>query len=141
MQIERPDVLLVTDTKIESQAVLGVFQDAAKERARTIEICHRTYFALGAHNGAPVFLTQSEMDSSGADATKQAVQRGIETLKPWTVFQVGAASQTPGRKALEKSSSSLPFFSDLKNAEKQGNGVQVHTVISDVEWILVQGIG
>ena len=141
MQTDAPDVLLVTDTKIESQAVLGVFQDAAKEKARPIEIGHRTYFDLGDHNGARVFLTQSEMDSDGGDATKQTVKRSIETLKPGTVIQVGIAPQTLNRKAFETSSSTLPFFSDLKNAERQCSGVQVHPVISDVDWILVEGIG
>ena len=145
MQTDTPDVLLVTDTKIESQAVLGVFQDAAKEKAKPIEIGHRTYFDLGAHNGARVFLTQSELDSDGEDATKQTVKRGIETLKPGAVIQVAIASPAVNRKAVdrkpfEKSSSSLPFFSDLKSAESQSSDVQVHPVISDVDWILVEGI-
>src|SRR5580704_10532188 len=47
MQTDTPDVLLVTDTKLESQAVLGGFQDAAKEKARPMEIGRRTYFDLG----------------------------------------------------------------------------------------------
>src|ERR1700688_4665562 len=138
MPPDTPDVLLVTDTKIESQAVLGVFQDAANQRARPIEIGHRTYFDLGAHNGARVFLTQSEMDSNGGDATRQTVKRAIETLKPGTVIKVAIAPQTLNRKAFAKSSSSLPLFSDLKDAESQCTGVQVQPVIADVEWILVE---
>jgi tetratricopeptide (TPR) repeat protein len=138
MRTDTPDVLLVTDTKLESQAVLGVFQDAANQKAKPIEIGHRTYFDLGTHNGARVFLTQSELDSGGEDATTQTVKRGIETLKPAAVIQVAIAS--PNRKSLDKSSSSLPFFSDLKNAESQSSGVQVHPVTSEVDWILVEGI-
>jgi hypothetical protein len=62
MPTDAPDVLLVTDTKIESQAVLGVFQDAARQKAKPLEIGHRTYFDLGARNGARAFLTQSEVE-------------------------------------------------------------------------------
>src|SRR5271154_6543777 len=102
MRTDTPDVLLVTDTKLESQAVLSVFQDAANQRAKPIEIGHRTYFDLGAHNGARVFLTQSEVDSEGEDATTQTVKRAIEPRKPAAVIQVAIASPALNRKSLDR---------------------------------------
>ncbi len=143
MQTDTPDVLLVTDSKAESQAVLGVFQDAAKERARPIEIGQRTYFDLGAHNGARVFLTQSDIDVEGGNSTKQTVTRGMETLQPGTVIQVGASVAKQDGEGAGKSSLPLPFFSELKNAEKQWSGpeVQIQAVFSDVGWILLEAVG
>jgi nucleoside phosphorylase len=85
------DILLVTVTKVESKAVLDVFQEATKEKARPIEIEGRTYFSLGTINAVPVFMTQSEMGTSGLDSSMQTVLKGIESLSPAAVIMVGIA--------------------------------------------------
>jgi nucleoside phosphorylase/tetratricopeptide (TPR) repeat protein len=85
------DVLLVTVTKVESKAVLDVFGEATKRKARPFEIAGRTYFDLGAILGATVAMTQSEMGAGGLGAALQAVQKGIDALSPAAVIMVGIA--------------------------------------------------
>ena len=85
------DVLLVTVTKVESKAVLDAFAEATKQKAKPFEIDGRTYFELGAINGAPVCMTQSEMGAGGLDASLLTVQKGIDSLSPAAVIMVGIA--------------------------------------------------
>jgi hypothetical protein len=51
----KTDVLLVTATKVESKAVLDVFERATGRKAQPTEMDHR------AVSGAQVFMTQSEI--------------------------------------------------------------------------------
>ena len=85
------DVLLVTVTKVESKAVLAVFQEATKQKPQPVEIDGRTYFSLGTISGARVSMTQSEMGAGGLDASLQTVQKGIDALSPAAVIMVGIA--------------------------------------------------
>jgi nucleoside phosphorylase/tetratricopeptide (TPR) repeat protein len=85
------DVLIVTVTEAESRAVLKTFQPAAGGKATPRSIDDRIYFDLGAVNGALVFLTQSEMGTSGLDASLLTVRKGIEALSPAAVVMVGIA--------------------------------------------------
>lgn len=91
MPAEQADVLLVTAAKVESQAVLAVFQEALSHEAAPLEIGRRTYFDLGLVNGARVRLTQSEMGAGGLDGAMQTVLKGIESLDPGAVIMVGIA--------------------------------------------------
>jgi nucleoside phosphorylase len=88
---DKADVLIVTVTEVESRAILQNFQPVAGHRATPCSIDERTYFDLGTINGAQVFLTQSEMGTSGIDASLQTVRKGIEALSPSAVIMVGIA--------------------------------------------------
>jgi nucleoside phosphorylase len=91
MGVKSADILLVTVTKVEGRAVLDVFAEATRQRATPVEIDGRTYFALGSINGAPVFMTQSEMGAAGLGASLLTVQKGIEALSPGAIIMVGIA--------------------------------------------------
>jgi nucleoside phosphorylase len=84
-------VLLVTVTKVESQAVLEVFQNATHQEAYPAERARRTYFDLGTVNNARIHLTQSEMGTGGLDGAMQTVLKGIDSLNPAAVIMVGIA--------------------------------------------------
>src|SRR5262245_55800467 len=84
------DVLLVTVTTVETQAVLKAFGVEGKpDRAKHID--GRVYFDLGTVNGARVWSTQSEMGAGGLGAAQQAVTKGIAALSPVAVIMVGIA--------------------------------------------------
>jgi nucleoside phosphorylase len=88
---DEADVLVVTVTKIESSALIQSFEQTTGHKAMPQSIGDRLYFNLGIVNGARVFLTQSEMGSSGLDASLLTVRKGIEALSPTTVIMVGIA--------------------------------------------------
>lgn len=75
-------VLLVTVTKVESKAVLNVFEQATGKKAQPKPIGDRTYFGLGIVNGTRVNLVLSEMGSGGLGGSIQTLQKGIEALSP-----------------------------------------------------------
>ena len=85
------DVLIVTVTKVESQAVIQAFEQTTGHKATPQSIDDRLYFNLGLVNGARVFMTQSEMGSGGLDASLLTVRKGIDTLSPAAVIMVGIA--------------------------------------------------
>ena len=85
------DVLIVTVTKVESQAVIQAFEQSTGHQATPDSINQRLYFNLGEINGTKVFLTQSEMGSGGLDASLLTVCKGIDTLSPIAVIMVGIA--------------------------------------------------
>jgi nucleoside phosphorylase/tetratricopeptide (TPR) repeat protein len=87
----KADLLIVTVTEVESQAVLHAFQAASGQKATPSAIDGRIYFDLGTINQAHVQLTQSEMGSAGLDASLMAVTKGIEALNPAAVVMVGIA--------------------------------------------------
>ncbi|NER52540.1 MAG: hypothetical protein F6J92_39065 [Symploca sp. SIO1A3] len=88
---DKADVLIVTVTKVESQAVIKAFEQEANHQVTQKSICDRVYFDLGTVNGARVFLTQSEMGSSGLNGSSQTVAKGIDALSPLAVIMVGIA--------------------------------------------------
>ena len=86
----RADVLLVTATKVESQAVFEAFE-ALRTAPEAEEEDGRVYFDLGEVSGARVWMTQCEMGSGGLGASQQAVSKGIHSLGPAAVVMVGIA--------------------------------------------------
>jgi nucleoside phosphorylase len=84
-------LLLVTVTKVESHAVLQVFEKAGDRKAQPTTIDNRIYLDLGTINSTRVFLMQSEMDIGGLSIVLQALQKGIEALAPAAVIMVGIA--------------------------------------------------
>ena len=60
-----PNLLLVTVTKDEAQAVLDVFSQASGAKWERRFIGGKTYYALGSIAGTDVFMVQSEMGTTG----------------------------------------------------------------------------
>lgn len=88
---KKADVLLVTATKVESKAVLNVFQKATGEKSHLVSIGDQTYDDIGSVSGKSVILVQSEMGSDGLGASLLTVQKGITDLSPNEVIMVGIA--------------------------------------------------
>lgn len=85
------DVLLVTVTSVETQAVREVFKAATGQDDKAIDIDGKIYRELGAVNGARVFLVRSEMGTSGLGAALLTVHKGVKALSPAAVIMVGIA--------------------------------------------------
>jgi nucleoside phosphorylase/tetratricopeptide (TPR) repeat protein len=85
------DVLIVTVTKIESQAVIEVFQKASGQVPKTTPIGDKIYRDLGLINGARVLMVRSEMGAGGLGAAQQTVANGIKALSPSAIIMVGIA--------------------------------------------------
>ncbi len=89
--IRRTDILIITVTKVESQAVMKVFQELTGAPPQPEKIDQRIYRNLGVVNGARIFMAQSEMGTSGLGASQQTVQKGILALNPLAVIMIGVA--------------------------------------------------
>lgn len=85
------DVLLVTVTSVETQAVREVFNAATGQNDKAIEIDEKMYRDLGTVNGARVFMVRSEMGAIGPGAALSTVPKGIKALSPAAVIMVGIA--------------------------------------------------
>ncbi len=85
------DVLIVTATRVESKAVIAAFAKLTGQSANSVRVGRRVYRDLGEVNGTRVFLALSEMGAGGLGASQQAVQKGIDALRPGAVFLVGIA--------------------------------------------------
>lgn len=87
----KTDILLITVTTVEAQAVLTLF---AKESGKPFQrrfIGDKTYFDLGTFSGARVMMVQSEMGSGGPGGSLLVVDEGIRVLSPLAVIMVGIA--------------------------------------------------
>jgi protein subunit release factor A len=62
---KKADVLLVTATKVESKAILDVFQKTTGHEAHLMSMGNQMYHDIGSINGKSVVLVQSEMGSGG----------------------------------------------------------------------------
>jgi len=85
----KTNVLLVTVTDVETNAVIDVFspnKDFLREYHED-----KTYFKLGEHGGINLFLVQSEMGSDSPGASLQTVSNAIVYCKPMAVIMVGIA--------------------------------------------------
>lgn len=82
----KADVLLITVTEIEAQAVLNLFP-----RYDRIFIGHKTYYDLGSIAGARICMVQSEMGSGGPGGSLFTVSEGIRALSPSSIVMVGIA--------------------------------------------------
>jgi len=83
--------LIVTVTKVEAQAVLEAFSQAAGGAwARQIS-GNKTYYNLGVHGGVPVFMVQSEMGIATPGGALLTVHQAIQDLHPQAVIMCGIA--------------------------------------------------
>jgi nucleoside phosphorylase/tetratricopeptide (TPR) repeat protein len=85
------DILIITITKVESQAVMKVFREATGKDTKPVPIGDRTYHDLGVINGTRVFMALSQMGSGGPGGTQESVRKGIDALQPQAVIMVGIA--------------------------------------------------
>ena len=85
------DVLLVTVTEVETQAILHVFTDKYQHNYKRQFIGTKTYYELGTVNDARIFLVQSEMGVSGPGSSLLTVYEGIQALGPSSIIMVGIA--------------------------------------------------
>src|SRR5262245_9663149 len=88
----QPDtILIVTVTKVEAQAVLKLFSQAAGQPWTRQRLNNKTYYNLGRHGDAPVFMVQSEMGSATPGGSLPTVLRAIHDLQPQAVIMCGIA--------------------------------------------------
>ncbi|MBE3564486.1 MAG: hypothetical protein IMW90_02035 [Thermogemmatispora sp.] len=80
------DVLLVTVTEIEAQAVLALFSQVER-----YYIEEKTYYLLGEVGGTSLVMVQSEMGQGGVAGSLLTVSEGIRHLQPRAVIMVGIA--------------------------------------------------
>ncbi|MEM8530590.1 MAG: hypothetical protein AAGF95_07095 [Chloroflexota bacterium] len=85
------DVLLVTATEIETQAIFSEVKQATGHEKSRRYIRQKTYYDLGTIGGAHTFLVQTEMGSSGPGASTLTIQESIQTLSPHSTIMVGIA--------------------------------------------------
>ena len=83
--------MIVTVTKAEAQAVLKVFSQAAGKEWTRQPIGNKTYYDLGVHGGAPVFMVQSEMGTATPGGALLTVRQAIQDLRPQAVIMCGIA--------------------------------------------------
>jgi nucleoside phosphorylase len=96
--LHQADVLIITVTKVESKATIQTFEQKTGVKAIAQSIGDLVYFDLGTIDNARVFLTRSEMGSSGLGASLLTVGKGIDTLSPTAVIMVGIAFGVNDRK-------------------------------------------
>ena len=87
----RADVLLVTVTKVETEAVLEAARQRSGHEAALQDLDGKIYFDLGEIGGARVALTRSEMGAGGLGAAQQTVTKALDALQPHAVIMVGIA--------------------------------------------------
>jgi nucleoside phosphorylase len=88
---DRADVLLVTVTEVERQAVLNVFNKQLQRTFVRRFDGNKTYFYLGQVREAHTFLVQSQMGSGGVDGSMLTVSDSIRALNPSAIIMVGIA--------------------------------------------------
>jgi len=84
-------ILIVTITKVETQAVLETFSQAAGKKWTRQVIGDKIYYDLGVHGGAPVFMVQSEMGTATPAGALLTVRQAIQDLHPQAVIMCGIA--------------------------------------------------
>lgn len=85
------NILVITVTEVEAQAVLEVFSQATGEAWSRQTTWDKTYYDLGVHGGAPVFMTQSEMGTATPNGSLLTVRQAIQDLRPQAIIMCGIA--------------------------------------------------
>lgn len=94
-------ILLVTVTKIETQAVFDVFEQAISKKREAQRINNKTYYTLGKIGSTEVFLVQSEIGASSPGGSLTTISQAIENINPSEIIMVGLAfGVRPGRQKL-----------------------------------------
>lgn len=85
------DLLLVTVTKVESLAVLELFQQHTGQKPRLVSRGGKTYHELGRVHGTRVWLVITAMGAGALGGAQQTVAKAIAELAPAAVVMVGIA--------------------------------------------------
>ncbi|MBV9231413.1 MAG: hypothetical protein JOZ18_19035 [Chloroflexi bacterium] len=89
--IGKTDILLVTATEVEAQAVLRGFEVEVGRKAMTYFIGDKTYYDLGIVGEAQIVMVQSEMGSGGPGGSLLTIEKSIQALSPSAIIMVGVA--------------------------------------------------
>jgi nucleoside phosphorylase len=101
--VGRCDVLLMTVTQVETQAVLGRAAMIAPRAHESVRGALKIYHDLGEIGGARVFAVQSEMGAKTQGGSISTTLRAIWELKPSLVLMVGIAfGMAPDRQPIGK---------------------------------------
>jgi nucleoside phosphorylase/tetratricopeptide (TPR) repeat protein len=87
----KADVLIVTVTEVESQAVMAVFREATGREAKPELIANELYLDLSEINGSRVFMALSGMGSGGVGGSQERIRKAIDALSPGAVIMAGIA--------------------------------------------------
>ena len=82
-------ILIVAVTKVEIQSIWKVFRP--RKRLSREVIGDKTYYNLGEHGGATVYMVQSEMGTATAGGTMITTHRAIQDMHPQAVILCGIA--------------------------------------------------
>jgi nucleoside phosphorylase len=85
------DVLIVTVTDVESQAVMEVFREATGKSSKPESSGDGHYLDLGEIKGSRVFMALSGMGAGGIGGAQESIRRAIDALSPDAVIMVGIA--------------------------------------------------
>jgi nucleoside phosphorylase len=88
IQMAQP-ILIVTVTKIETQAVLKAF--SAKATSTQFTIGNKTYYNLGTQSDTPIFMMQTEAGTATPGGALSTISRAIQDLDPQAVIMCGTA--------------------------------------------------
>lgn len=88
---ERADVLLVTVTDVETDAVHELLKERHGRQFSNVFAGSQVYRDLGLIGGARTFLMRSEMGSGGVAGSLLTVIAGINDLKPTAIIMLGIA--------------------------------------------------
>ncbi|MEM8639841.1 MAG: SUMF1/EgtB/PvdO family nonheme iron enzyme [Cyanobacteria bacterium P01_G01_bin.54] len=86
-----PCIVIVTATKVESNAVIHVFKSITGQGIKPKSREGQVYFELGKVNNKRIVLAQSEMGAIGLGAALQTVGKAIDLFSPEKVIMVGIA--------------------------------------------------
>lgn len=92
------NILIVTVTDVETQAVMAAVQSVTGRTVQAETHGDRVYQNLGILNNSQIFMAISEMGSQGLGAAQQTAQKAIAALRPQAVFAVGIAFGINGKK-------------------------------------------
>jgi nucleoside phosphorylase len=85
------DVLLVTVTEVEAQAVISLVEKKFNQKCVPIFDKVNVYYDLGVIGGARIAMLRSQMGSGGPGGAALAVADAIQNLSPSVVLMVGIA--------------------------------------------------
>lgn len=89
--IHRADLLLVTVTEVEADAVMDAFHKETGAPCTLVPISGRNYYDLGMVSGIHVYMALSALGAGGLSGSQQTVHKGLEALSPAAVIMVGIA--------------------------------------------------
>jgi WD40 repeat protein len=125
-QGHKADLLLVTATEVEAQAVLHMFSQYGNN-SKLYYIDDNTYFDLGTIGGARISMVQSEMGMIGPAGATLVTYEGIKALSPSAVIMVGIAfGLTPEKQHLGDILVSRQLSGyELQKIEQGANGEEI----------------